>query len=179
MDAKSFIISAVVMIVLLCVAFGVRALIRKRRKKKGTFIDIQKKSKLLKNSMLVLIIITFGIGVYSVLLPKYPYSHWFDDGNPSAQMANSNLRRYAGRVRGSEVKDLLSYAGELNAHLVYPKKLSLRSSVTGATTANEIKINTTYTLNDNAYYLVQLVDSDSDGYYDQIKLSGLGFASDD
>ena len=174
MDAKSFIISAVVTIVLLCVAFGTRTLIRKHRKKKGTFIDIQKKSKILKNSMLVLIIITFGIGVYSVLLPKPKYPYY-----DAAQMANSFLRQYTGRFKGSTVKDLLSYAGTLNAQQIFPKKISLLSSVTGATTANEIENYTTYTLNDNAYYLVELVDSDSDGYYDQIKLSGFGFASDD
>ena len=159
MDVESFIISAVVTIVLLCVAFGTRALIRKHRKKQGTFIDIQKKSKILKNSMLVLIIITFGIGIYSVLLPKYHYSYWLDGANPVPQMANSSLRQYAGRVRGSTVKDLLSYVDTLNAQQVFPEN---------------IVIIMFKKINDNTFYTVDMKDENQDGYYDTISIS-LGY----
>ena len=79
----------------------------------------------------------------------------------AAQMANSNLRQYAGRVRGSSVKDLISYAGTLNAQQVYPKDLTLNGTAIG--------INADVSsYNDNAFYNVTLSDSDSDGYYDEI-----------
>lgn len=83
----------------------------------------------------------------------------------AAQMANSNLRQYAGRVRGSSVKDLLSYAGTLNAQQVYPKDLTLNGSTA-------IAINQDLSgYNDNAFYTVTLSDTDQDGYYDNIGIA--------
>ena len=79
----------------------------------------------------------------------------------AAQMANSNLRQYTGRVRGSTVKDLISYAGSLNAQEVFPKKLTLGTA--------EITVSTdTSSYLANSFYNVSLNDTDSDGYYDQI-----------
>ena len=84
----------------------------------------------------------------------------------AAQMANSNLRQYSGRVRGSTVKDLISYAGSLNAQEVFPKKLTLNNTTTTITVGTD-----TSGYNANYFYNVSLKDTDNDGYYDEIDIS--------
>ena len=82
----------------------------------------------------------------------------------AAQMANSNLRQYEGRVRGSTVKDLVNYAGSLNAQEVFPTKLTLGTA--------EITLETdTSGYSSNAFYTVSLSDTDNDGYFDQITVT--------
>ena len=83
----------------------------------------------------------------------------------AAQMANSNLRQYSGRVRGSTVKDLISYAGSLNAQQVFPNDLTLNGT--------KIEVDTdTSGYNSNAFYNVSLKDNvGNDGYYDEISIN--------
>ena len=152
MDAESFIISAVITIVLLCVAFGTRALIRKHRKKKGKLINHSnhKKEKAFTNVVMILSVIAIGVCVYSLICPKL-----FHTESAVVQMANSNLRQYSGRVRGSTVKELLSYVDVLNVQQVYPKAL-------------ELFIFTDMPIINNNNYYVSLLNTDYDQYYNEI-----------
>ena len=155
MDVESFIISAVITIVLLCVAFGTRTLIRKHRKKKGKLINNSnsKKEKAFTNIVMILSVITIGVGVYSfICLKSYHPAQIY---SAAAQMANSNLRQYEGRIRGSTVKDLFSFVDAINAQEVYPMAI-------------EFFIFNDKPINNNDFYYVSLLDTDDDIYYNEI-----------
>ncbi len=89
-------------------------------------------------------------------------------GAVEAQMANSNLRQYAGsRVRGSQVKSFMAYVEVLNANDTLPIDLEYTSGTGCITDAS--------TIIDNAFYSLKLEDKEPssalDSYYDTITIT--------
>ena len=86
-------------------------------------------------------------------------------------MANSTLRQYAGdRQRGSTVTEFIEYVRVLNTNDTFPQDITLTfkdGSTTKKVAGPNSGDNNAYTITNNAYYDVELTDTDSDGYYDK------------
>ncbi|MBQ9279551.1 MAG: DUF975 family protein [Clostridia bacterium] len=82
--------------------------------------------------------------------------------NAVAQMANSNLRQYAGKVRGSTVNDLIKYTKTLNEQEVFPRPLVIKY--------NDSVMDDSADITPNGFYQVDFTDSDGDVYYDVIDI---------
>lgn len=170
MDAESFIISAVITIVLLCVAFGTRALMRKHRKKKGTWIvdSDNKKRELFTNIILVLALFSLVVGIVNLIIPKAWHTQPMSI-IPSARMSmfQSIIRQYGGNTTGSNVEALINDVNNINNEMQrYPYYDYYID--TYILNNNRLFNVENYPIREASYYTVRLEDINYNGYYDRI-----------
>lgn len=89
----------------------------------------------------------------------------------AAQLANSNLRQYAGnRTKGAIVTEFLSYIDVLNANQTFPADIQVASSKFDNSVNGKL-VKASDSIESNSYYTVILNDGNGDGYYDKVQIT--------